>query len=97
LYCDIVDYELMEFSYSAELAGMKFLFSMASNGFQVIFKGYNQKIAEFIQSWANEVVNLKLDEDRFKIIKEDLLDQYLNFMHEEPRKMVTFVSKPFKN
>lgn len=89
LFCQVLQFEFMEFSYSADLAGIKFSISEAPDGYLISFKGYNQKIKNFIQSWCRKLANLKIQESNFKVVRDQLLDYYENFELEEPRFIVS--------
>eukprot|EP00457_Paulinella_chromatophora_P000869 gb/GEZN01000870.1/.p1 GENE.gb/GEZN01000870.1/~~gb/GEZN01000870.1/.p1 ORF type:complete len:1160 (-),score=151.63 gb/GEZN01000870.1/:87-3125(-) len=86
LYAMLFEDSVSEFMYDAELAGMSYSVTPVSKGFQVIFKGYNHRIFVLMQEILSRVRDIRVDKQRFDVIKEQLERSIRNFDQDPPYK-----------
>ncbi|GJJ12380.1 hypothetical protein Clacol_006621 [Clathrus columnatus] len=90
LYTELVNDALTEYSYNASLAGLGYNFSSYDRGIFFGASGYNEKIPVLSQKVLETMKNLKMDPERFKVIKEDLKEEWENFYLLEPYRIADY-------
>ncbi|XP_055383724.1 insulin-degrading enzyme-like isoform X1 [Condylostylus longicornis] len=77
---------LNEYTYDAELAGLKFDVEYSTSGISVNIYGYSHKINILLQKVLDQLFSFEINEKRFDIFKEDYTRQLKNFKAEQPYK-----------
>lgn len=90
----LVDY-LNEYVYYAEVAGLHYNIYQTKAGFQVSISGYNHKMAMLLEKIIEKISNFKVREDRFLVVKEKILKDYLNFRFRQPYQQALYYSSLF--
>ncbi|KAJ7565037.1 hypothetical protein O6H91_02G045200 [Diphasiastrum complanatum] len=85
----LVDY-LNEYAYYAEIAGLQYTIQQTLTGFQVSTGGYNHKQITLLEKILDKIVSFVVEEDRFLIIKEKIMKNYLNFKFQQPYQQVMY-------
>ncbi|GAA5953870.1 hypothetical protein JCM3765_000674 [Sporobolomyces pararoseus] len=84
LFTELVRDSLNEYSYDADLAGLSYSFEQQGDGILLNADGYNDKLQVLLKVVVSRMKELKIDEKRFEIIKDQLRRLYVNFSLEEP-------------
>ncbi|KAG0039010.1 Insulinase (Peptidase M16) [Podila clonocystis] len=87
LFVKLVKDSLTEESYSAELAGLKYVLDVAVEGVVLKVEGYNDKALVLLRTVVQRIKDLVVDPTRFAVILEQLERQYANFAVEEPNRL----------
>ena len=90
IFAKLVKDELNEFSYSADVAGLRYDIFNTVSGLQITFVGYNDKISLLANQVAKTIAKMEIKEDRFNIIKEKRRLSYQNFEKEQPYHWVLY-------
>lgn len=75
---------LNEYTYSAELAGLKYELSNSKYGINLSIGGYDHKQLVLLDKIMEKMMNFKIDEKRFEILKENYMRGLKNFDAEQP-------------
>ncbi|KAH7111606.1 Metalloenzyme, LuxS/M16 peptidase-like protein [Dactylonectria macrodidyma] len=78
LFSNLVLDALTEYSYDAELAGLRYNVGLDARGLLLDISGYNEKLPVLLEQVATTIRDLNIKEGRFDIIKERLARQYNN-------------------
>ena len=78
MFCELVKDALVEYSYDAELAGLYYELGSSSVGLDIDVSGYNDKLSVLLEKVLVSMRDLKVDPDRFKIVKERVARGYRN-------------------
>ncbi len=78
MFCELVKDELIEYSYDAEIAGLYYALSSSDVGLDIDVTGYNDKLIVLLEKVLVSMRDLKVDPDRFKIVKERVSRGYRN-------------------
>jgi insulysin len=70
IYSELVDDALTEFSYDADIAGLKYGFSSHPLGVTLLLSGYNDKLSILAESILRKAKDLVVHEDRLVVIKD---------------------------
>ena len=81
--CLFID-DINEFLYPAELAGMNYSMSNTKYGINVGVGGYHDKQKILLEKIFTRLTEYKVDEDRFRILKEAYIRGLKNFKMEQP-------------
>jgi insulysin len=84
LYAALVQDDLVEYSYNAEISGLDYSLSTHSLGLDVTVAGYNDKMAVLLEKVLVSMRDLVIREDRFRITKERLMRGYKNWDFQQP-------------
>lgn len=84
LYSELVRDSLDEYSYDAELAGLDYHLSANILGLDISVSGYNDKMSALLEKVLNTMRGLKVNQDRFDIIKERLTRAFRNAEYQQP-------------
>ncbi|KAI0795391.1 LuxS/MPP-like metallohydrolase [Abortiporus biennis] len=84
LLIDVLEDDLSEITYDAELAGLANGLSNHRGGFVVSVSGYNDKLGVLLNTILERLKNLSIKPDRFGVIAEQLRREYQNFFIRPP-------------
>jgi insulysin len=84
MYRELVQDELNEYSYAAEIAGLDYSLSTHSVGIDLGIAGYNDKMHVLLEKVLVCMRDLNVREDRFEINKERLQRSYRNWEFQQP-------------
>ncbi|TWU76783.1 Insulinase (Peptidase M16) [Metarhizium rileyi] len=84
LYTELVVDALEEYSYDAELAGLKYTASLDMRGIFLKLNGYNEKLPVILEKVVATMRDLVIDEERFRIVHDHLVRQYENRLLQAP-------------
>lgn len=89
MYKEMIDDSLKEYSYDAEIAGLRYGVSPHSTGLDIMISGYNDKMPVLLEKVLVSMRDLEVKEDRFEIVKESLLRGLRNFEYTEPFRQIS--------
>ncbi|KAM0723354.1 hypothetical protein Q7P37_000340 [Cladosporium fusiforme] len=89
LYKELVEDSLTEYSYDAEIAGLRYALSPHSTGLDIQVSGYNDKMPVLLEKVLVSMRDLEVKQDRFEIVKESLLRGLRNFEYTEPFRQIS--------
>ena len=84
LICHLVKDSLTEFSYDAELSGLGYSLNATVLGLDLSVQGYNDKLSVLLHKVLVSLRDLKINPERFKIIKERQSRTYKNWNFQQP-------------
>ena len=84
LICHLVKDCLTEFSYDAEISGLGYSLNATVLGLDLSVQGYNDKLSVLLQKVLVSLKDLKINPERFKIIKERQSRTYKNWNFQQP-------------
>jgi insulysin len=84
LVCQLVKDSLTEFSYDAEISGLGYSLNATVLGLDLSVQGYNDKLSVLLQKVLVSLKDLKINAERFKIIKERQSRTYKNWNFQQP-------------
>ena len=84
LYSRLLEDSLQEYSYDADIAGLRYELSSAVSGLSVVFSGYNHKLSVLVCEVMKRMRELEVKQERFDVIREQLKREYANFPMEQP-------------
>ena len=87
LYVQLVNDQLAEFSYDADLAGLSYSLYKHIRGFTVRVSGYDDKQAVLVQRIVTALRNPVIADDRFEIAKEDTIRDLRNARKDSPYRL----------
>lgn len=90
LYVKLIVDSLNELVYPAELAGLHYSVHNTMTGFQVVASGYNHKMATLLTTLVDKALRIKVDPERFAIMKEDLVKEYQNTRYQQPYQVALY-------
>lgn len=79
LFTKLLEDTLNEFSYDAQLAGLKYRIINTVDGMQLAVRGYDCKQSVLLKSILEKMANFNVPEERFQIIKEKVSAFYFYF------------------
>ena len=88
MYCELVKDALVEYSYDAELAGLDYGLASFSLGLCIDVSGYSDKMYVLLEKVLESMRDLKVEPDRFRIVKERVLRGYRNWVFQQPYRQV---------
>lgn len=88
LAIEMLDDELNELTYFAELVGLKVKLHAWRDGFLINVSGYSHKLSNLLQEVLNNFFQFKPKQDRFESIKFKLLKNFKNFGFQVPFQQV---------
>jgi insulysin len=86
MYIELLKDSLTEVTYSAELAGLKYDISPTNFGINVSVSGFSDKMDVLLDIVFNQISTLKVNKERFNILKESYKRNLLNFEAEQTYK-----------
>ena len=93
LYTDLVRDALEEYSYDADLAGLRYSVTLDSRGLLVEVSGYNDKLAVLLEQVLQTMRDLEIKDDRFAIVKERFSRAFRNWAFQQPFHQVADYTK----
>ena len=69
LYVDLLKDSLNEYSYMAELAGLKYTVNASNYGLNVSVSGFSDKMDVLLETVVERIATLKIDPQWFAILK----------------------------
>jgi insulysin len=72
MFRKLVQDNLNEFAYEAEIAGLAYSIDITSSGMHLFVKGYNQKLHILMKCLVDCIVNFQCSKERFNLIKEQV-------------------------
>ncbi|KAI0818412.1 peptidase M16 inactive domain-containing protein [Xylaria sp. FL0064] len=84
LFTDLVVDTLDEYSYNAQVAGLRYSIALDSRGLLVAVSGYTDKLALLLKQVFVTIRDLTVEDERFAIVKENLTQKYENFEFQPP-------------
>lgn len=84
LCCELVKDSLSEYAYDADLSGLVYNTSGTTLGVDVNIGGYSDKLPVLLEKVIRSMKELKVNPERFKIIKERLSRSYKNWDYQQP-------------
>lgn len=90
LFLLLVEDDLTEFSYDAELAGLKYHLSSPREGVQIKISGYSDKFSVLLAKISHVLVHLNVSSDRFREIKQHFKENLLNWSFHQPSDHAAF-------
>ncbi|CAF1172849.1 unnamed protein product [Adineta steineri] len=90
LYVGLVKDSLTEIVYPAQLGGLHYELSSLDYGIQLTVYGFNHKIKQLLETIIDCMVNIKVDPQRFEILKEKLKASLKSFPERDPWEMAHY-------
>jgi secreted Zn-dependent insulinase-like peptidase len=87
LYVQLVNDQLTEFSYDADLAGLSYSLYKHIRGFSVRVSGYDDKQAVLVKRIVDALRHAKIADDRFEIAKENTIRGLRNARKDSPYRL----------
>ncbi|KAG0178612.1 Insulinase (Peptidase M16) [Apophysomyces sp. BC1034] len=84
LYTDLLQDSLNEYTYDAEVAGVRYNLENWSEGIMLHVSGYNDKLSVLLEKVVQKMHSLEVDIERFTLIKDQLLRSYKNHELDAP-------------
>ena len=84
LFSRLLEDSLQEYSYDADIAGLRYEVSSAVSGLSVTFSGYNHKLSVLVGEVMKRMRALEVRQERFDVLREQLKREYANFPMEQP-------------
>ena len=84
LICHLVKDALTEFAYDAEISGLGYSLNATVLGLDLSVQGYNDKLSVLLQKVLVSLRDLKINPERFEIIKERQSRTYKNWNFQQP-------------
>lgn len=88
VFVDLVSDVLNEYAYDAEIAGLEYDLLAYSAGFNLVIKGYNDKMHVLLEKVLSTMRDVEIREDRFEIVKDRLTRAYKNSAYINPYQQV---------
>ncbi|RCI06352.1 Insulinase (Peptidase M16) [Rhizopus stolonifer] len=90
LYTALLSDSLTEFSYNAEVAGLNYYLTQEPEGIILFVGGFSHKLSLLLEKVVSRMKDLKLKQDRFDMIKDEVTRDYENFFLEAPFQHATY-------
>ncbi len=88
LYVALINDQLSEFGYPANLAGLNYSVIKHTRGFSIEIHGYTDKQITLLEKIANTITDFKPDPQRFDNVKTELIRQWRNYSKKIPYQQV---------
>jgi insulysin len=72
LFADLVKDTLVEFTYDAELAGMKYSIMNDGGSIVIVSEGYNDKLPVLLQHVLEKIKSIVITQDRVTVVAEQV-------------------------
>ncbi|CAE6451275.1 unnamed protein product [Rhizoctonia solani] len=95
MFVDLVKDALTEFTYDAELAGMKYSIMCDGASIVVISEGYNDKLSVLLKYVLEKVKSITITQDRVTVIAEQLQQEIENFYLTQPYTLSNYYADYF--
>ncbi|CAF4101838.1 unnamed protein product [Adineta steineri] len=90
LYIELVEDSLTEIVYPVQLGGLQYKLYALDYGIQLTVYGFNHKIKQLLETIIDRMVNIKVNPQRFEIIKEKIKRALQSFRREDPDEMADY-------
>ncbi|GAX77819.1 hypothetical protein CEUSTIGMA_g5262.t1 [Chlamydomonas eustigma] len=84
LFVALVEDELSELSYDAELAGLQYAVSNTQSGFGLSVSGYSHKLLVLLEEVLGRIFGFVVREDRLTLVAERIVKDYRNMKFQQP-------------
>ncbi|KAF9699478.1 hypothetical protein EKO04_002692 [Ascochyta lentis] len=93
LYVDLVEDNLAEYAYDAEIAGLSYGLVESTQGFILELNGFNDKMLVLLKKVLLAVRDLEVKQERFNVAKEKAMRAYKNFDYRDPSRQISAFSR----
>ncbi|CAF0979560.1 unnamed protein product [Adineta steineri] len=90
LYVELVEDSLTEIVYPVQLGGLQYKLYALDYGIQLTVYGFNHKIKQLLETIIDRMVNIKVNPQRFEIMKEKIKRALQSFRREDPDEMADY-------
>ncbi|CAF1425013.1 unnamed protein product [Adineta steineri] len=90
LYVELVEDSLTEIVYPAQLGGLQYELYDFDYGMQLTVYGFNHKIKQLLETIVDRMINIKVNPQRFEIIKEKFKRSLENARRDDPYEMADY-------
>ncbi|CAF4013700.1 unnamed protein product [Adineta steineri] len=90
LYVELVKDSLTEIVYPAQLGGLYYELSASNYGIQLTVHGFNHRIKQLLEKIIDRMVNIKVNPQRFEIMKDKVKQSLKNFRRDNPYEMARY-------
>ncbi|CUA67752.1 insulysin [Rhizoctonia solani] len=95
MFVELVKDALTEFTYDAELAGMKYSIVCDGASVVVVSEGYNDKLSVLVEHVLQRVKNITIAQDRVTVIAEQIQQEIENFYLTQPYVLSNYYADHF--
>ncbi|KYN00390.1 PREDICTED: insulin-degrading enzyme-like [Cyphomyrmex costatus] len=81
---------LTEYTYAANLAGLRWKIANSEYGIILFISGYDNKQHVLLEKLMDRMINFKVDPKRFEILKEDYITELKNFATKRPYQQAVY-------
>jgi len=92
LYVELVKDALNEYAYDAEVAGLLYNIDSQLDGIDIVVSGYSDKLADLLDAVLKTMTTLRVNQQRFEAIFDNVRRNYENFDLEEPYQHAVYYS-----
>jgi insulysin len=92
LFVDLLHDALVVHSYDAALAGLEYELNGHSYGFEITIHGYKDKLHVLLETVLDQVRSLVVKEERFDIVRDQMLHNSRDWDFEQPSHQVSIYS-----
>ena len=72
LVIELLNDSLSEYTYSADLAGLRYRIDQTNYGIQFSFNGFDNKLDILVEKVIKRLATFKIDEKRFNVLRESV-------------------------
>ena len=90
LFVELLKDSLTEYSYAAELAGLKYNINPSNYGMNVSLSGFSDKMNVLLETVFERIASFRVDPQRFNVLKESYQRSLANFEAEQPYKHAVY-------
>ncbi|CAF3683030.1 unnamed protein product [Adineta steineri] len=90
LYIELVEDSLTEIVYPVQLGGLQYKLYALDYGIQLTVYGFNHKIKQLLETIIDRMVNIKVNPQRFEIMKEKIKRALQSFRRDDPDEMADY-------
>lgn len=93
LWTRVIHEYFREYNYMAEQTSMSFCWGLDVDGIEFTFRGYTDKIEEFVYEWFTKLINFDAEENKhiFDMKKKEFIKDQKNFYYDEPNEQINSV------
>ncbi|KAA8494009.1 Insulin-degrading enzyme [Porphyridium purpureum] len=84
LYTQLLNDDLNEFAYDADIAGLRYTLSNTMMGMRFMVRGYNDRLLVLLRAIVERIANYTVNKERFAFIVDGMKRDYQNFFKEQP-------------
>ncbi|CAE6447519.1 unnamed protein product [Rhizoctonia solani] len=95
MFVELVKDALTEFTYDAELAGMKYSIGCDAASVVIVSEGYNDKLSVLVEHVLERIKNITITQDRVTVIAEQLQQEIENFYLTQPYALSNYYANHF--